>query len=87
MILASMSTRNFDFAAIADTSENADRLLKEAWEKHCQDYSDADPEAMGAFIALEEVNYVEVKIGTVLRDGEPIHNAVIRDGDRTTHRP
>lgn len=74
MILASVTTRNFDFTCLADTVENADRLLLAGWKVHRIGYPDADPNLMQGWINSGEVNYVHgVQPGVVLRDGEPLN--------------
>lgn len=73
MVLATVTTRNFDFACLADTTENANQLLLAAWRVHCADYRDADPDMMLGLIEDEEVQFVPIQPGMVLRDGEPMN--------------
>lgn len=77
MILATVTTRNFDFACLADTVENANRLLLAGWKVHCTEYVGADPDMMLGLIEDEEVNFAEIQPGTVLRDGEPLNPSTL----------
>jgi len=72
MTLAMLSTSNFDFVALGEDREHAERVMRRAWAKHRQDYR-----AGWAFADVaEEVQYVEIHPGMALRDGERLVGAV-----------
>jgi hypothetical protein len=71
MILATLSTRSFDFTALAHTREDADTILLAAWHVHVQQ-TDADDDLMRDAIADGDVNYADITPGTVLRDRETL---------------
>jgi hypothetical protein len=67
MILASFETPSCSFQTLATTKDAAYRQLEGAWRKHSQQ-SGADPGYLKEY--KDDVHYVAVEVGTVLRDGE-----------------
>lgn len=72
MILATVSTRNFDWTVVAPDEDAADAYLLNGYDKHVKQYPGADPDLMREMVEEGEVNYVELVVGRVLRDGEPL---------------
>lgn len=71
MILATMETSHFTFHALGLSKDQCMTMLITTWqEKHCRDYPAADPH----YVVDNEdsINYVEIELGTVCRDNEPI---------------
>lgn len=68
-VLAQASTRNFDFTALGEDRRQANVALENAWAKHCREYG-ADPRMMLDMINDGDVNYSELGVGDVIRDGD-----------------
>ena len=72
MILATFSTRHFDFTALAESESEAKNLLALAWLEHRRQYPDADSQVMYDAINQGDINFVEISLGEVARDGSII---------------
>lgn len=72
MILARVDTTYYRFEALAPDEEEASRLMFEAWRNHCAENPRADPFFMIKQAQNEDINFFEIEIGQVLRDGERI---------------
>lgn len=72
MILASIDTTNYRFEALASDEEEARRLLFEAWRNHCAQNLRADPFFMIKQAQDGDINFFEIEVGQVLRDGDRI---------------
>lgn len=68
-VLATVETRNFSFTALGKDHQQCNVALENAWAKHARQ-TGADPAMMREIIADGEVNYGDVGVGDVLRDGE-----------------
>ena len=73
--MGEVSTANFDFVALGVDQERVNELLRRGWEGHGREYRDAEPDLMAAAIDDGDVNYVEICLGDVLRDGEVLTDA------------
>lgn len=71
LILATVSTSHFSFAAVGETREHVELVLRRAWRKHCAQY-DAERGLMRQMIADGEVNYIAIRAGAAFRDGETL---------------
>lgn len=72
MILATISTRHYEFVALGYTEGLALDALMLAWARHCDSVPGADPSLMAEAIEDGDVNLTPIDPGTVLRDGSPI---------------
>lgn len=72
MILATISTRHYDFTALGHNEQEALDVLLMAWARHCDQVPDADPSLMAQAIEDGDVNLNTIAPGVVLRDGSPI---------------
>lgn len=68
VVMATLSTANFEFMTIADTDEQAKELMRKAWQTH--------RERTGAIYRWremsEDVSIKTVTVGQAYRDGEPM---------------
>jgi hypothetical protein len=74
LVLATVSSGRFAFECVAETKTAAITSLLRAWEAHCDDYPTADGEMMSHWITFGDVNFAEIRIGDVHRDGETIYS-------------
>lgn len=72
MILARVNTPHYTFEALASDEDEARRLLLQAWEKHCAQNPRAYPPFMSELVDGGEINFAEIELGQVLRDGSRI---------------
>lgn len=72
MILATLSTPNFDFIALGMDEAHARRIITRAWNKHAGETG----ASLSAADVLEDTSFVEIQAGDALRDGSPIVQAV-----------
>lgn len=73
MILATLSTSNFDFTALGTDQGHAERIMRGAWAEHRRQ--------TGAWLTwadlADDVNYTEIHLGAALRDGSLINAGVL----------
>jgi hypothetical protein len=72
MILATHTTGTYSWTVVAANTGLANDALVYAYATHAKQTPYADPDLMRHAIADGDVNYAEVELGTVLRDGSPI---------------
>lgn len=70
IVIATVQTRNFDWLAVASRQSEAEAILLDAWDRHCEQYQGADGMLMTRLINEGEVTFRYVRTGMVLRDGE-----------------
>lgn len=82
MVLATMETRHFEFTTIGSDEEHARNLMNQMFAKHLVEcgLEWTEQEEPADFF---EANFIEVKVGSQLRDGEPI-NGFKWDGKELT---
>lgn len=73
MVIAIVSTSNFDFVACGKDEAHARRVLAAAWRKHKQDYDGVE---ISVAEILEDAHYHLVEAGTAIRDDRPIVRGV-----------
>lgn len=70
VVVGTVDTRSFEFTVVGSSVAHAQELFQKAWAKHSFQ-TGADPEYCKDEALTEQLDYpLEVKIGTVLRDGE-----------------
>ena len=76
IVCATLNTRHFTFRAYGENEEVAEKLLRRAWdEKHRGQYSCVSAEEYFAKCGGDAlVEFREIELGTVTRDGEEIYN-------------
>lgn len=70
IVLATLDTGRFTFEALGANKDDAHDLMEAAWEKHCEDYEGARDWPWWE----DSVNYSDISLGEVLRDGETIYS-------------
>lgn len=71
--LATLETRSFDFSCYAASRQNAERLMRKAWDAHRRDYGGPDAVNMYVWDDLkDDVVYREIHLGVAYRDGEEV---------------
>jgi hypothetical protein len=68
MWLATLDTANFRFMAVGDTEAGAREVMREAWNKHREEYR----AAWKFEDVADEVEVIELIPGMATRDGEPL---------------
>ena len=64
--MALFETRNFEFAGVGITRDNAFEVLEQGWKAHCEQYPGADPHLLRE--SAEDVGYLEIEAGGCYRD-------------------
>jgi hypothetical protein len=65
VFVATLETRNFSFMALGRSTDDARDSLMRGWQKHCEEYPDADPDS----VIPEDCSVTELSDGQCTRDG------------------
>lgn len=69
VLVGVLSTRHYEFHAVARDQQGLDKAFLDAWALHCQSHPDSDPEFMQELIDGGDVQVSTVAIGTAVQYG------------------